>query len=1201
MAEAVVEMYKRGSAMAPLEEDVSVGFPPDNPETLAVRDPGVTDGSRQPVVSSMYSHGCPISSGSQPFSEDFQNDGSPRLSGEKIGSIGPQLLERILGVFPLRSKSTGGGDSNTLFPLPTSRSSLLIACPSCSELEVCWMMIVCVCLNSVWGDDCTSDRCASEIQTRCLGRLLVDVKRVLSFTTSLENFDWQSFFRTRTVDYHGDEVKVAQRFCWKNIQPALPAEVGRVPLEDVCNQGARHYVLNFSQYLRPKEKWTLAKAPKVMVSDEDWSEVCKGLVASGVCVYLRREEIFDTGQGPLRNGLFGVPKDEVQEGAEVFRLIMNLIPLNNISESLTGDIETLPSWALMSPLWLQPSESLLVSSEDVRCFFYTMSVPSEWWPYLAFNKQVPPDCVPPEMAGEEVFLASRVLPMGFLNSVSLAQHVHRNLSLAAKEPSGRVANPPEAELRKDRAFCQAQSMWRVYLDNYDLLEKVQSLDCEQMTGSLAPGVLALRSQYEIWDVPRNMKKSVSRSLNAEVQGAQVDGEQGVAYPKEVKLAKYISAALKLVHQNRVSQRELQVVCGGLVYVSMFRRPLLGTLNEVWRPVESFNSPGSPKYRPLTQEARLELLRFLGLIPLARLDFRLDVDPQITCSDASTSGGGICVSRSLTRRGNMAAQGLVRGEVSEGFSEEKILSIGIFDGIGALRVALDLLGVPVIGHVGVEKEGKASRVVEANFPGSLAVSDVAEVDEEMVKSWSLRFSQATVVLLGAGPPCQGVSGLNSDRKGALRDKRSSLFIHVPRIRSLLKKFFPWAVVQTLMESVASMDPEDRDHMTSAFGCQPVFCDAGTFTWCSRPRLYWMTWDLLDTEGAVLSDHPSGVTQVILKGKMEADEVIEEGWHKADLGRPFPTFTTSRPRDQAGRKPAGVQQCTDEEILRWQEDSHRFPPYQYTWKNCVANKHGQVRLPSIKEKEFMMGFPVDYTAFCMPKNQRKTKEYLDCRHTLIGNTWSVPVVTWLIGQLFQLLGLRMAPSPQEILNLLNPCSQTMLQSRLLRAPLRPLRGPTPRGLEQTLARKVSSLVSIKGEDILLSTPTTQLAKYHRLRASVPSALWKWRIVSGWAWKGNREHINSLELRAVLTSLKWRICHLGQCNLRFLHLTDSLVCLHSLSRGRSSSKRLRRTLCRANALLLASSCQALWGYVHTDVNPADKPSRWGRRVRTKFKRHA
>ena len=130
------------------------------------------------------------------------------------------------------------------------------------------------------------------------------------------------------------------------------------------------------------------------------------------------------------------------------------------------------------------------------------------------------------------------------------------------------------------------------------------------------------------------------------------------------------------------------------------------------------------------------------------------------------------------------------------------------------------------------------------------------------------------------------------------------------------------------------------------------------------------------------------------------------------------------------------------------------------------------------------------------------------------------------------------------------------------------------------------------------TSEQVKFHRLRASLPSRLWKWKIIAGWSWKGNPEHINSLEMRAILTTLQWKIGHQGLVRKRFLHMTDSLVCLHSLTRGRSSSRKLRRTLCRINALLLVSSSQAFWSYVHTDDNPADRPSRWGRRVKTKFR---
>ena len=218
--------------------------------------------------------------------------------------------------------------------------------------------------------------------------------------------------------------------------------------------------------------------------------------------------------------------------------------------------------------------------------------------------------------------------------------------------------------------------------------------------------------------------------------------------------------------------------------------------------------------------------------------------------------------------------------------------------------------------------------------------------------------------------------------------------------------------------------------------------------------------------------------------------------------------------------------------------------------------------------------------------------------MGNSWSVPVVAWLLGQLCHRLGLCEPHTPQMVVDKLLPQNNAYLQSRLLRLPLRPLRGASTKDAETELATKLGGLVSLKGEDLMITSSTSEQVRFHRLRASVPSRLWKWRIIAGWRWRGNKEHINSLELRAILTTLQWRICHQHHRHTRFLHLTDSLVCLHSLSRGRSSARKLRRTLSRINALLLVSSCQAIWGYVHTDQNPADKPSRWGSRLRTKFR---
>ena len=170
----------------------------------------------------------------------------------------------------------------------------------------------------------------------------------------------------------------------------------------------------------------------------------------------------------------------------------------------------------------------------------------------------------------------------------------------------------------------------------------------------------------------------------------------------------------------------------------------------------------------------------------------------------------------------------------------------------------------------------------------------------------------------------------------------------------------------------------------------------------------------------------------------------------------------------------------------------------------------------------------------------------------------------------------------------------QGVLLRPPLRAVRG-TKVDSSLKLVKKFLGVISIKGEDLLLQASTDVHVRFHRLQASIPSRLWRWRTVAGWTWKSHTDHINVLELRAILSTVKWRLEQRGQMHKRWIHLTDSLACLHSLCRGRTSSRKLRRTLTRINCLLLATRSQPLWGYVHTHQNPADRPSRRG--VRRKW----
>lgn len=140
------------------------------------------------------------------------------------------------------------------------------------------------------------------------------------------------------------------------------------------------------------------------------------------------------------------------------------------------------------------------------------------------------------------------------------------------------------------------------------------------------------------------------------------------------------------------------------------------------------------------------------------------------------------------------------------------------------------------------------------------------------------------------------------------------------------------------------------MTEAFGVVPVCIDAAGVSLARRPRLYWCDWELLPGRGvAVQPPVGSGSAQyktIELTAEMKAEDFLLKGCQRTSP-EPLPTFTTSRPRDNPGQKPAGLTTLNEEELNAWVQDRYRFPPYRYQTKNLVREPGGGLRLPHIEE--------------------------------------------------------------------------------------------------------------------------------------------------------------------------------------------------------------------------------------------------------------
>ena len=89
-------------------------------------------------------------------------------------------------------------------------------------------------------------------------------------------------------------------------------------------------------------------------------------------------------------------------------------------------------------------------------------------------------------SGRPCVLTACVLPMGFVNSVSIAQHVHRNIVSWSQQTTGGLGG--ESEMRKDRVSSRARTQYRVYLDNFDLVERFDPPTAQALGGQVAEAV-----------------------------------------------------------------------------------------------------------------------------------------------------------------------------------------------------------------------------------------------------------------------------------------------------------------------------------------------------------------------------------------------------------------------------------------------------------------------------------------------------------------------------------------------------------------------------------------------------------------------------------------------------------------------------------------------------------------------------------------
>lgn len=233
----------------------------------------------------------------------FQTEG--RTFGDLIAHLHGLFacLEVSLG-FPRSKVQNSGG----IFPLPDTHDGLVEMVGEISGEVSRILLGLCQSLNSYYGVGASAAPVVSAARKRAVEAIRA---YATDFGWSAEKFEgvsWERFMHVRGVDYRGEEVKLARKFAWGNILPALPDGIGSIPLLEVCEGGTLHFVANFENYLLPEDCHVYTKPPRIFVDPGDWETVCQGLLSKGVCRWIGESEVYKVCGKPLLNGLFAVSK-----------------------------------------------------------------------------------------------------------------------------------------------------------------------------------------------------------------------------------------------------------------------------------------------------------------------------------------------------------------------------------------------------------------------------------------------------------------------------------------------------------------------------------------------------------------------------------------------------------------------------------------------------------------------------------------------------------------------------------------------------------------------------------------------------------------------------------------------------------------------------------------------------------------------------
>jgi len=293
-------------------------------------------------------------------------------------------------------------------------------------------------------------------------------------------------------------------------------------------------------------------------------------------------------------------------------------------------------------------------------------------------------------------------------------------------------------------------------------------------------------------------------------------------------------------------------------------------------------------------------------------------------------------------------------------------LSLFDGMSCGQLALQRAGIKVENYYAVEIDKYAIKVTQANFPDTVQLGSVTDVnfankgwwDNELLIDFETNEHKGTITeidLLIGGSPCQGFSfagkQLNFD------DPRSKLFFEFVRILKEVKPTY------FLLENV-KMKQEYQDIISEHLGVKPIEINSNLVSAQNRKRLYW-------------TNIPD-VTQPEDKGIL-LEDILEDGDTVIDAiynNRPERVYKEKSPTIRAGRQ--GLEVRRKSKCVR---SGGRGSYDRHEW-DSIDNNH--TRKLTVLECERLQTVPDNYT-----NHVSNTQRY-----KMLGNGWTIEVIAHIL---------------------------------------------------------------------------------------------------------------------------------------------------------------------------------------------------------------